>query len=247
MKLQFVTLAALLAGASLIGCTHNGGGSHAPIVISQDSSGIVVAGRGVIEAPPDIARLTVGVEYSAKTVAEAREGAAKSAKAIIASLEKNGVDGKDVQTGQLTIAPRYEYPPDRQPQLNGYTVTNNLTVTIRKLDAVSRIVDDAVIAGGDATRLQGIVFELDKPDALRSQARAKAMEEARAKAQQLAKLSGVDLGTPISVEESVSDMNVPYPLPMMEEAKGMDRTATPIEPGMGKVSVDVRVRWAIGG
>ncbi|HZO12553.1 MAG TPA: SIMPL domain-containing protein [Polyangiaceae bacterium] len=235
--------AALIASALLAGCTHSGPTGNTPIVVTPDSTGVVVQGHGEIEASPDVAVFSIGVESNSRTVADARENAAKSAERIVASLAKNGVDKSDIQTGSLQVSPRYEYTQDRGAILLGYTVTNMLTVKVRNLANISRVVDDAIVAGGDDARMQGIHFTIDDPTKVRDKAREKAMAEARAKAEQLAKLAGVELGAPLSVEETSFSMP-PVPMPgMMAEAKAMPQT--PIEPGMSKISIDVRVRWSI--
>ena len=235
--------AALVASAMLAGCTHGGPTGNTPIVVTPDSTGVVVQGHGEIEASPDVAVFSIGVESNSRTVADARENAAKSAERIVATLAKNGVDKRDIQTGSLQVSPRYDYTQDRGAILLGYTVTNMLTVKVRDLAKISRVVDDAIVAGGDDARMQGIHFTIDDPTKVRDKAREKAMIEAREKAEQLAKLAGVELGAPLSVEETSFSMP-PVPMPgMMAEAKAMPQT--PIEPGMSKISIDVRVRWSI--
>lgn len=210
----------------------------------QETTGVLVTGHGEVEAPPDTAVFDVGVEVHAKTVAEARDGAAEAADAIIKSVKKNGVDDKDVKTTSLNISPEYNYPRDGgQPTITGYVVTNTIEVRVRKLDNVSKVVDDAVGAGGNSTRLQGIRFEFADNTKLVQQAREAAMKDARAKADQLAKLGGVSLGDPLSVQETQS---TPPPVALATAAAAKDAVfATPIEPGTGKVSVDVQVRWGI--
>jgi hypothetical protein len=234
--------AALALGALASGCTHNGT-TPPPIVVTPDASGIVVSGRGEIDVVPNVAVVSIGVEAHGKTVAEARDRAASAAGALLKSLDDNGVPKTDIKTADLSIQPQYEYPPDRGPIAVGYTVTNTVTVKIRAMDKVSDVADDAVAAGGDAVRLHGLSFEVAEHDEIHAQARAKAVKEARRKAEQLAELSGVDLGAPISVEEVSYNMPVfpPGRFDMTAEAKAM-----PIEPGTATLSVDVRVRWSIG-
>jgi uncharacterized protein YggE len=239
-RIRSLVIAAVLGTAFLSGCTHQG--SQRPIVISNETTGIAVQGHGEVSAAPDVAVISIGVEVRATSVAEAREGAAQSANRLMASLQNGGVAKDDIQTTGLNIQPQYDYPPNGKPIITGYVVSNDVTVKIRRIDNASRIIDDAVKAGGDDVRLNGIHFEIDDPTKLREAAREKAVKEALAKAKQLASLSGVDLGTPISVEEvGFSAPGVPMaPAAMLERD-----AATPVSPGQTKVSVDVRVRWSI--
>lgn len=212
----------------------------------QETTGISVTGRGEVQAPSDTGYFDVGVQVTAKTVAEARDGAAKAADAVISSLKKNGIDEKDIKTTGLSIQPQYEYPRNGgQPRITGYMVTNTVNVKVRKLDSFSKVLDDAVAAGGDAVRIQSIYFGIEDNEKLLQQAREAAMKDAKAKAEQLAKLGGVALGKPLMITESESTPPTPR---LAAEAKGLADVAqpTPIEPGTGSVVVQVSVRWGFG-
>jgi uncharacterized protein YggE len=208
-----------------------------------ETSGITVSGHGEVQVPPDIAYITMGVQTTATTVADARESAAKAADALVSSVKKNGVDAKDVQTSGLYIQPNYEYS-SKSPTLTGYTVTNTVTVKVRKLDNISKILDDAIAAGGDAARLQGLTFSVDDADKAKQDAREKAMADAKARAEQLARLGGVSLGAPVTISETQGSVN-----PIARDTAGVPTlsggTSTPVETGTNKVTVDVSVRWAI--
>jgi uncharacterized protein len=240
-RIRSLCIAAIIGSAFAAGCTHY---AQAPIVISNESTGIVAQGRGEIDAPPDVAIFNVGIELTAPSVAEARDQAAEASNRLMAALENDGIAREDIQTSGLGIQPQYEYPPNGKPFITGFSVNNQVTVKVRKIESTSRVIDDAVKAGGDDVRLQGIQFEIDDPTKLRELAREKALTEARAKAEQMAQLSGVGLGIPLAVEE-VSFSAPPFPVPMFAGAMDKAAEATPIAAGKTTVSVEVRVRWAI--
>ncbi|MCC6381439.1 MAG: SIMPL domain-containing protein [Dehalococcoidia bacterium] len=219
-------------------------GDETTVLTAQETTGVLVTGHGEVEAPPDTAVFDVGVEVHARTVAGAREGAAQAAEAVITSVKKNGVEDRDIKTTNLSINPEYNYPRDGgQPTIVGYVVSNIVEVRVRKLDNVSKVVDDAVAAGGDSTRLQGIRFEFADNTKLVQQAREAAMKDAQAKADQLAKLGGVSLGDPLSIQETQASQP---PAALAAPAAAKDSAfVTPIQPGTGKVSVDVQVRWGV--
>lgn len=208
-----------------------------------ETSGITVSGHGEVDVPPDIGFVTVGVQSTASTVADAREAAAQSADALVSSLKKNGVAEKDIQTTGLYIQPNYDYSKST-PRLTGYTVTNTVTAKVRKIDSMSKVVDDAVTAGGDSARLQGISFGVEDSDKAKQDAREKAMANAKAKAEALAKLGEVTLGKPVTIAETQGSTTVPS----VDKGAGdyqSGGSSTPIQAGTNKVSVDVTVRWAI--
>jgi uncharacterized protein YggE len=210
----------------------------------NDSAGLTVSGRGEVLAPADTGFITIGVEVRATTVADAQRDAAQAADAVIKSVRANGVDEKDIKTTGLSISPQYETRSTPEPRITGYIVTNSIDVRIRKLDAMSKVVDEAVAAGGNAARLRNIRFTIDDNAKVIEQARELAMADAKAKAEQLAKAGGVKLGKPLSISESQSTSPQP-----VERAAGALQPApdvsTPIEPGQNSVVVYVNVRWSI--
>jgi uncharacterized protein YggE len=84
----------------------------------------------------------------------------------------------------------------------GFQVTNQLTARVRDLDAVGGIIDDVAKAGGDLTRFQGVGFAIEDTQALQDQARAAAVADLLAKANQIASLAGVKLAAPFFITEA---------------------------------------------
>jgi uncharacterized protein YggE len=209
----------------------------------QQQTGITVSGEGKATGTPDIANIQLGVSTLANTVAEARSQAAASMDAMVTSMKNNGVDEKDIQTQQLSIAPEYDYTGTRQV-LKGFRVTNIVSAKIRKIDDTSKIVDDAVTAGGNDAQVQGISFSIDNPDDLKTQARKDAMADARSRAETLANEAGVQLGDPITISESSVVVPVPYAAGA-GAAKEVQTPTTPIEAGTQEVTVDISVTWSI--
>lgn len=69
--------------------------------------GIVAVGTGKATSAPDLAILNLGVQSLAPTVGEARSDAATAMTAVIASVNEDGVEESDIQTGRFSIQPRY--------------------------------------------------------------------------------------------------------------------------------------------
>ncbi|MDQ3031058.1 MAG: SIMPL domain-containing protein [Myxococcota bacterium] len=234
-----LALSSLLVALS--GCAHTPRGGET-MVLREGSEGIQVVGEGKAEARPDRARFEIGIEARRPTVAEAREASASAQTRVLDAIRAAGIASEDIQTTQLSIQPEYEYTEGGR-NLLGYTARNTVQVRVREIDSVSDVVDAGVRAGGDDVRLQGIGFELSDPESLRATAREEAMTEARATAEQLARLAGVELGEPIAIEEVVSGGG-PVPMMQMRMADSAE-TSTPVEAGTTEVQVQLRVRWSI--
>ena len=205
-------------------------------------SGISVSGQGVAAAAPDIASLSLGVSTLAETARQARDDAAAGMTDLIASLTDNGIAEEDYHTSQFSIDPEVDYRPNGEQVLRGYRVTSVLSVTVRDLDRVGEVIDDAVDAVGDPIQVQGVTFSIESLGALQSGARAQAMADAKAKAEELAELAGVGLGKPITISESSAGGEPPVFFSAAEAATGIE---TPISPGQLETTVTVTVTYAI--
>lgn len=119
-----------------------------------------------------------------------------------------------------------------------YTATNSVEVTIRNLDTAGKVLSAATSAG--ANQLYGIRFEIEDPSGLLAEARKKAVEDARARAEKLAQLAGVKLGPAVSITELDGGGG---PVPMFAMAK-MD-SAAPVERGELTVTSTVQIVFAL--
>ncbi|MBF6600412.1 MAG: SIMPL domain-containing protein [Dehalococcoidia bacterium] len=210
----------------------------------EQARGITVSGEGKVQGKPDIAQLALGVSVLRATVAAARDQAAASLTAIDNAMKADGIADRDIQTSDLTISPEYNYSDGKQT-LTGFRVTNTATVKVRDINTTSKVVDDAVNAGGDDTQIQGITFTIDKPGDLQRQAREAAVADAKAKAQTLASASGVGLGSAIAISEGGGVQPIVYDKAAFAAAPGATTAATPIQPGELDVTVNVSITWAI--
>jgi len=213
------------------------------VSIPNQQTGISVSGTGKVTATPDVAIVQLGVSAQASTVAEAQSQASQAMDKVMTTLTGNGGAQKDIKTQQFSITQVTRYDDKTQTQVVvGYRVDNTVTAKIRAVSKAGTVIDAVAAAGGDLTRINGISFTVDDPTGLTAQARDMAMADAKAKAQQLAKDSGVTLGKPTFISES---SYIPYqPVPMAADARSAG-VATPISPGETDVTVTVQVSYAI--
>ena len=212
-KLKAISMTTVLAVVMLlfVACSNDNGTPQSPTGASQamgafsggfqGQSGISVSGKGSIDLVPDLALLNVGVEAMAESVSQARNEAAQAMDAIIAAVKAHGLEDRDIQTRAFNIRPQYEYQNNRSI-LVGYTVSSSATVKIRDIDNVGPIIDDVADAGGNATRIDGIRFTVEDPKPHIADLREAAFQDAMVKAEHLASLAGVELGSLTYVTES---------------------------------------------
>jgi uncharacterized protein YggE len=235
-----ISFVLVLVLSGLVGCTS---GANSPINTSNQQEGIWVNGRGEVSAAPDIAILQLGISAQQASVTDAQAEAATSMDRVMSALKNEGVADKDIQTQHFSIQQVTKWDQDKQEEIViGYRVTNTVVAKIRDIDKTGSVIDSVAEAGGDFTRIDGISFSIDDPSEFRIEARDEAMADAKTKAEQLANLSGVTLGKPTYISESIS-----YPVYAQPPrvAEGAVAVTTPISPGEMMVSIDVQVVYAI--
>ena len=236
-------LVCLVLLAVAVGCAPSASSVETPKSIERS---ITVVGEGEVSVAPDVAEANVGVEVLAPTVKEATEEAKERMTAIMAALQERGIAEKDIQTSNYSIY--FErYPEVRAmveaapPEVEGsYRVSNMLRIKIRDLDKIGAVLDGVIEAG--ANSIYGVNFTVDDLSEVRSEARGKAIDDAKAKAQELADLNGVNLGEVLQISEVIGGPFSTMALSVIGEYGG---GAGPISPGELEFSVQIQVSYAI--
>lgn len=203
--------------------------------------GLTVTGAGDATGTPDVVRVTVGVEVQRDAVQPALDEANAATNRVLAALDEADIAAQDRQTTEFSVRPAYGGGPEGGEQISGYVVTNLVEVTVRGTDRVGPVLQAITDAGGDATRIQGVRFDLENDGSQRQAARQAAFEDARTTAEQYAQLAGRSLGELIGIEEVTTGSPRTA---MAQEAAGAD-AAVPIEPGEQQVVVRIVTRWAL--
>lgn len=204
---------------------------------------ITVVGQGKVRIQPDVARANFGVEVARPSVREALDENQTVMDEVLAALQAEGIAENDIQTTGFSIYAERFGPtgPLPEDQVN-YRVSNNVSVMIRDLDHVGNVIDAAVEAG--ANNIYGIEFRIDDPSALESEARRGAVEDAEARAAELAELNGVSVGEVVSISEVVASGG--FISSSFAQQVGMGGGgATPISPGELELVMQLQVTYAI--
>jgi hypothetical protein len=204
---------------------------------------ISLSGHGEVRMAPDLAIVTVGVTSSAATAREALDANTKSMEGVMAALKGAAIELRDIQTSNFSVNPRYDYGQNnaQPPKVIGYDVSNNVTVTVRKLDSLGAVLDQVVSSGSN--QINGVMFQVSKPETATDEARKLAVADAQRKAKVYADASGVALGPIMSLSEG-GGYRPPVPVykTMRAEAVSAD---VPIAQGEQAIAVDVNITWEI--
>ncbi|HEY5205927.1 MAG TPA: SIMPL domain-containing protein [Roseiarcus sp.] len=236
LRLAFIAFGAALAAISPARALEH----------SNDSSNdrwVEVSGEGSVSAAPDFVQLTLGVTNTGKTAGEAMAANAKAANALVSLIKAEGVAPADIQTSEMSISPIFSQPsPGQQsaPTITGYSVSNNVGVTLLDIPHLGALLDKAVAAG--ANSIYGIGFGHNDPSALLDKARPLAVADARRKAEIYANAGGARLGRlMVLTEEAGRQMPVAFSRAYAAGAPA----PTPIEAGETKLTVTVTARFEL--
>jgi uncharacterized protein len=204
---------------------------------------IEVAGEGSVSAAPDFARVTLGVASTGKTAGEAMVANAKAANALVSLIKAEGVAPADIQTSEMSISPTFSQPAHGQetaPTITGYSVTNNVAVTVREIPRLGALLDKAVTAG--ANSVYGVGFGHNDTSALLDKARPLAVEDARRKAEIFAGAAGAKIGRLMALTEEAGRQP---PIAFSRAFAASAPAPTPIEAGEDKLTVTVTARFEL--
>jgi uncharacterized protein YggE len=198
---------------------------------------------GEARVAPDMATIVLGVSNEAPTAGEALRANAARMNAVIAALKKAGIDGRDLQTSNLSLNPQYVYEQNQPPKLTGYQASNQLTITVNDLAKVGAVVDATVEAG--ANTVGQISFGLKDPLSAENSARIAAVKALQDKASLYAQATGYRIRRLVTLSEGGGYVPSPRPpMPMM--AFKSDAASTPVESGELKVRIDITGLFEVG-
>ena len=219
-------------------------GVTVPSFPSVPASGIQVTGTGTAAGSPDVVRVHLVATASRPRLAEALAASEEAARRIRDVLIRFGVTGEDAATSGMSINAEQVWDERQGPRITGFRSDHTLLLTVRDVHAVGAVLGEALVAGGDDVRLNGVEFAVEDDVVLRIAARERAWADALGKAEQLAHLAGARLGAVLDITENTQVMGPPTPMPrMMAMAAAAPEVAA--EPGRIAVEVLLSVRWAL--
>lgn len=204
---------------------------------------VTMSAEGKVASKPDTAEVIFSVVSEGVKAEDVQKDNDKKMATVLEFIKTKGVEARDIQTSGYNLYPRYNYnkPSGEAPEITGYTLNQRLTVKVRDLASVSGIVGGLTAKG--VNQIENISFYIDDPDALKSEARKKAIEKARAKAEELAAGLGVRLGRVINFTEGA--ISVPIYSRGYPEGLGGGGAASPVEPGTEDITVSVTLTFEL--
>lgn len=205
---------------------------------------VSVKGAAEIEVTPDIVTVSYAVVKLAPDAAAAKSYVDKVSSDTIRAAIAQGVKEDDISSSNLDIRRELRYEDNKQV-LVGYTVSRNITLTLRKMDNFNKLLQALVDAKLD--EVQNIQPGISTLPKLKADALKAATEDAKQKADLLASQFQGRRGPPLEISEERVDNVFPIREMAMAKRGGAMAADMPYEfkPGKIKVSADVFVKFAL--
>lgn len=208
-----------------------------------DSRGTVtVTGTGSADAAPDLMMVSIGVECRADSVEAAYSRAGASSEAVVSAFRRHGVEGADIRTAGLNVRADLTWREGEGQRVTGYVAASTLTVRLRAPGSASAAISEAIEAGGNDVRLNGLDLAFSDDAAVRARAREAAWLDAAGTAQQYAQLASARLGRVLSITDNTT-VQGPVPLAGIQRAASVESLT--VEAGDLTVSMSITVVWEL--
>jgi uncharacterized protein YggE len=175
-------------------------GCNKPNVYGQ--SNITVTGIGTVFAQPDMVQMSVSLSNVARTTRQAQIEVNKMIKQVIDILNEAGIEERNIRTTSLRFNSEYEWRGNRRI-LTGQKVEQIITFSVNGIkentEKAPEILDK--ITQVSNIKLNQINFRISDNSALFAESRELAYQEALAKAEQYAKLSGLKIVKVLNISE----------------------------------------------
>ena len=209
-----LVIAALLAVSPV--ALHAQSVTQPQVTLGPNSAILSLTAEGQSRRTPDIAMFSAGVVTQASTAAQAITDNSRRMDSVVAALKRAGVADRDIQTSAINLSPRYSnperdaqiiaqqtgkpyVPPHESAKIIGYEARNTVSVRVRDLDKMGKVIDTLVSVG--ANEVNGPNFTLDQPQEAQDEARVEAIQIGRQRAELYAKAAGMRVARILSISE----------------------------------------------
>jgi len=208
-------------------------------------SSVTVRGTALASVTPDRAELSLALSYLAPDAATALDHVAERSQQLEQMLSGHGFVRTDWATEGVQVAEEYQWKKDTNV-LVGHRASTAVTVTIRSVDLVGKVIRDGVTSCEASVR--GLAWRVDADNPARRELLGEAARDARVRAEAYAEALGLRLGEVelISELEPAVEPAPPVARQAMMMAKGgaADMTEVSVSGGLVELSAAVYVRFA---
>lgn len=214
-------------------------------IVNNQNLQVSVAGLGRVAYMPDVAKVNFGVQVDkARSAEEALSTLNSNIDKVMKALTDLGIEQKNITTQNYSLYPQYDYV-EGVSRPAGYNASQQVTVKIEKFSEKDNLVGRAIaeVTKAGVNQINGISFEAADIEALKNEAKQKAIADAKEKAKEMSKNTGVRLGKIIGWWENY------YPIDTYADGKGglmnAELSSASVPSGQYEVLVEINLNYRI--
>lgn len=249
LKKPHILLLALAATAALAvsGCSSAQAQQNpesSMVMSNQFARTITVSGTGTTRAEPDEAVARFGFTEKARDLRDAHAAVQQRVQEFVDAVADAGWDRDLVRQSGINYQPNYDYLQNQGQVFRDFSASVTLTFRTETLSDVPGILNLAVEHG--VTEIQPVQYSVIDRASQEGDARKKAIENARMKAEELAEAAGATLGRVVTINEGGGGGG-PTPYPMMRSMAADSEAAdfADVSPNQIQLESNVSVTWEL--
>jgi uncharacterized protein YggE len=208
----------------------------------RPTSTVTVVGEAKSQVQNKKATFNAGINVVNDNKDKATTEANKKIADITDAVKAFGISEKDIKTQNLSIYQEEEPYTEggrQKRRLGQWRVNNTIEIVLRDVEKASELADTLSKAG--ANSVYGPNFTLNEDDQSGTTLLTKAVENAKGKAEILARTAGKELGSIIVVSEGAANGQRTFSF----EGGGMGGSNAELQPGTETVQKNVTVTWEL--
>ena len=207
--------------------------NNTPTTIIQPT--IDVMGVGIVKVTPDEVTIKVQVEHKGQNPKELKQKNDFIINDVLAFIKSINIADKQVQTEYVRLNKNYDY----QTKTYNFSANQSVSIYLKNLELYESLMNGLMERG--INRIDGISFSASTINDLKSQARIKAIENAKMKAEEYTKVLNQSIGKAVLITE-FNNTNYPGPvnrktMMMSSDASGMEQQTISV----GEIEVITKV------
>ncbi len=178
------------------------------LLISQNTDlqpNVSVTGEGTVPVVPDKVTINVQVENKGENPKTLKQENDRIINTVLGFIKSMHVKDSDVKTLYIKLNKNYDY----QTKTYSYVANQSITIQLKDLSKYEDLMNGLLESG--INRIDGVYFSSSKEKELQSQARKKAIQNAKKKAEEYATVLNQSIGKAITISEFAGN-SFPGPL-----------------------------------
>lgn len=157
---------------------------------------IHVQGEGKVYTTPDQVSVQVSVETKGKSASEIKKQNDIKIEAVLNAIKKFAIPKEDYQTDRISLNTQYDYDNKK----HSYYANQSIKILLKDISKYDGLMEAMVDAG--INQINNVEFKSSKLVFFQSEARKKAMKDAKMKAEDYVSVLGQKIGKAITINDN---------------------------------------------